>query len=197
LTSLEPVEVSARLLALYKNPRLCAHFHMSIQAANTKVLREMKRKYTAEDVEAALHAIAREVPGSFVGMDVIAGFPGESDEEFLDTVERLRALPWTRIHVFPYSARPGTFAARREDHVSAEQIKLRASVLRDLSDSRHAHHAEEQIGRVKDSLALRNGKLLSRDFWPVELLSGAAVANQEIAVRIEKASATQLWGRPV
>lgn len=197
LTSLEPIEVTPRLLSLYKNPRLCAHFHMSIQAANSKVLREMKRKYSAEDVESSLRLIAREVPGSFVGMDVIAGFPGESDEEFLDTVERLRQLPWTRIHVFPYSSRPGTFAARRDDHVAQEQIKLRASVLRELSDSRHAAAAVAQIGQVKSSLALRNGKLLTRDFWSVELLSGAAEANQELPILIEKASASQLWGRPV
>ncbi|MGZ3721730.1 MAG: tRNA (N(6)-L-threonylcarbamoyladenosine(37)-C(2))-methylthiotransferase MtaB [Bdellovibrionales bacterium] len=197
LTSLEPIEVTPRLLALYKNPRLCAHFHMSIQAANTKMLHDMKRKYTASDVELALRAIALEVPGSFVGMDVIAGFPGETDDEFLDTLERLRSLPWTRLHVFPYSSRPGTFAARRDDHVSAEQIKLRASVLRELSDSRHALHAENQIGLVKPSLALRNGKLLSRDFWSVELLSGSALANQEIPILIEKASTTHLWGRPV
>jgi len=192
LTSLEPIEVSARLLALFKNPRLCPHFHMSIQAANTKVLREMKRKYTAEDVESSLRAIAREVPESFVGMDVIAGFPGESDEEFLDTVERLKALPWTRLHVFPYSSRPGTFAARRDDHVLDTQIRLRASVLREMSDARLAAAAQAQVGRVKTALSLRNGKLLSRDFWSVQLEGDSAPPNLEIPVVIKQASPSLL-----
>src|SRR5262249_38656727 len=113
LTSFEPPEVSDRLIELYSDPRLCRHFHMSIQSANSKVLKDMKRYYTAEQVEGVLNKIAYQVPGSFVGMDVIAGFPGESEEEFEDTFERLERLPWTRIHVFPYSQRPGTFATRR------------------------------------------------------------------------------------
>lgn len=196
LTSLEPVEVTERLLSLYKNPRLCAHFHMSIQSGNTKVLRDMKRHYTAGDVESALLRIAEQVPGSFVGMDVIAGFPGESDEEFVETVERLTALPWTRLHVFPYSSRPGTFAARREDHLAHEKIKRRAEILRELSERRFAEHALAQVGKLKHSLVLRNGKLLSRDFWTVEVEGSdlTSVANEELPLWIHKISGTKLIG---
>lgn len=185
LSSLEPVEVTPRLLELYADERLCRHFHMSIQSASTKVLRDMKRKYASEDVESALRAIERQVPGAFVGMDVIAGFPGESDEEFIDSTDRLRSLPWTKLHVFPYSSRPGTFAARREDHVSAEQIKRRAEILRSLSAERFSRSAEAQVGSIKRALVLRNGRLLSRDFWNVELDGvGETMINQELSVRI-------------
>ncbi len=199
LTSLEPVEVTSRLLSLYSDPRLCAHFHMSIQSANSKVLSDMKRKYTAEDVEFALGAIAREVPGAFVGMDVIAGFPGESDEEFIDSVERLRRLPWTRLHVFPYSSRPGTFAARRSDHVEAEQIRRRAEILRHLSEARFLESASAQVGTVKSSLALRNGRLLSRDFWSIELPDerGPLPVNEEVDIRIQAARGNRLVGQPI
>jgi threonylcarbamoyladenosine tRNA methylthiotransferase MtaB len=195
LTSLEPPEVSACLLDLFRDPRLCPHFHMSIQSANSKVLLDMKRQYTAEAVEASLTAIAREVPGSFVGMDVIAGFPGESDEEFIDSVERLRRLPWTRLHVFPYSARPGTFAARRQDPVPREQIQRRAEILRQLSDERWTEEAQAQIGQVKTALSLRNGRLLSRDFWTIETDASMA-ANAEIQLRIERVQGKFLFGRP-
>jgi threonylcarbamoyladenosine tRNA methylthiotransferase MtaB len=183
LTSLEPLEVSDRLLAMFSDSRLCPHFHMSIQSGNTKVLRDMKRKYTGEDVENSLRAIASRVPGVFVGMDVIAGFPGESDEEFLDSFERLRRTPWTRLHVFPYSERPGTVAARRADGVERTAILKRAEMLRDLSAERLTASAALQVGSRKLGLGLKSGKLLTRDFWNVEV-EGDVTVNLEIPVQI-------------
>lgn len=183
LTSLEPGELTPRLLALFQNPKLCRHFHMSIQSANSKVLFDMKRQYDALAVEDSLRAIESQVPGCYVGMDVIAGFPGESDEEFLDTIERLRSLPWTRLHVFPYSMRPGTFAARRSDQVEAQQIKKRAQLLRELSEERCLTAAQAQIGSVKQGLSLRGGQFLTRDYWTVRC-EAEVPRNQEMAVRI-------------
>lgn len=201
LTSLEPLEVSDRLLAMFSDSRLCRHFHMSIQSANSKVLRDMKRQYTADAVESSLKEIAEKVPGAFVGMDVIAGFPGESDEEFLDSYERLKRLPWTRLHVFPYSERPGTFAARRTDQVEPSAIQKRAAMLRELSDDRLATRAALQVGMVKLGLSLRGGRLLTRDYWPVDLVANSQVVspyalppNQEHQVRILRAQGGQLSG---
>ncbi len=187
LSSLEPLEVSDRLLAMYAaEPRLCRHFHMSIQSANSKVLREMKRQYSAEAVESSLTAIAERVPGAFVGMDVIAGFPGESDDEFLDSFERLKRLPWTQLHVFPYSERPGTFAARRKDLVENTAIQKRALMLRELSLDRFDSSLRAQVGQTKQALALRSGRLITRDFWNVELPPGElAVVNEEHLVHIK------------
>ncbi len=185
LSSLEPGEVSERLLKLYENPRMCPHFHMSIQSANSKVLLEMKRQYDAEAVERSLHEIAAKVPGSFVGMDVIAGFPGESEDEFLDSLERLKRTPWTRLHVFPYSQRPGTFATRRSDQTDALLIKKRAQMLRELSEQRWAEQARAQIGTLKTGLALNDGRLLTRDYWTIAPLATPAKANQEHQIRIE------------
>ncbi|MCB0412408.1 MAG: MiaB/RimO family radical SAM methylthiotransferase, partial [Bdellovibrionales bacterium] len=99
LSSLEPVELSDRLLELYQDPRMCPHFHMSIQSAQTKVLKDIKRNYGAQEVEESLEKIALRLPRAFVGMDVIVGFPGESEAEFQETHDRLASLPWTRIHV--------------------------------------------------------------------------------------------------
>lgn len=180
LSSLEPVELTTRLLRLYRNERLCPHFHMSVQSANSKVLHLMRRAYSALDVESALRAISEYVPGAFVGMDVIAGFPGESDDDFADTFERLARLPWTRLHVFPYSERPGTKAARYPASVSRERRVLRSRRLRELSSERFERMARCQVGSEKRTLLLKpvdmHGKgaeTLTRDYWPVRV-HGAA-----------------------
>lgn len=195
LSSLEPGELSPRLLEMYRDPRLCPHFHMSIQSANTKVLFDMKRQYTADAVEEALNAIARDVPGAFVGMDVIAGFPGESDDEFTDTYRRLDALPWTKLHVFPYSPRPGTFAGRRKDSVERGEVKARARRLRELSAARLAARADAQVGSVKRGLALRDGSLVTHDYWTVRV-DRALAENTQVEVEVTGViGGTELLGR--
>lgn len=192
LSSLEPVEVSERLLDLYQDPRLCPHFHMSIQSANTDVLFHMKRKYTQEDVRKSLLAIADRVPGAFVGMDVITGFPTESEDQFQDTYNTLAELPWTKLHVFPYSERQGTRAAAMEVSVYPHVRAERAAKLRDLSIARYEQQAHLQIGTIKKALILKNGAKggqgLSHDYWPVDILGADSFldhwAGQEIDVKI-------------
>ena len=190
LSSLEPVELTPELLKLYReNDRLCPHFHMSIQSANTRVLAGMKRKYTADDVEWALNAIAETTPGAFVGMDVIVGFPGETEEEFADTYARLERTPWTRIHVFPYSERPGTKAAAYDGSVPREERSMRSQRLRELSLARFEQQARAQIGKRKQVLVLKapgkGAEALSRDYWPVKI-EGAVdlVPGSEIWVEV-------------
>jgi threonylcarbamoyladenosine tRNA methylthiotransferase MtaB len=186
LSSLEPVELTPKLLSLYSDPRLCPHFHMSIQSANSRVLSAMKRNYDARAVEVALEAIDATVPGAFVGMDVIAGFPGETESEFLDTYMRLERLPWTRLHVFPYSERPGTKAANYDGRLSRDVKALRAQRLRDLSSGRFTSVSTLQIGKIKQALLLRNKlasiQALSRDYWPIRLMSenGEPLPDKEV-----------------
>lgn len=197
LSSLEPVELDGKLMALFENPRLCRHFHMSVQSGSTATLERMKRKYTSAQVIEALHRIAKDVPGAYVGMDVIAGFSGESEEEFAETLETLRSTPWTRMHVFPYSQRPLTFAAKKfpepaggADLTSRQTlIKERAKILRQLSAERHAEHALAQVGETKRVLLLGHRKQpvigLSRDYWSVAIEGlPEAVPGQEILVKI-------------
>nr|BFD59562.1 tRNA (N(6)-L-threonylcarbamoyladenosine(37)-C(2))-methylthiotransferase MtaB [Bdellovibrio sp. CKG001] len=192
LASLEPVEVSERLLDLYQDSRLCPHFHMSIQSANTDVLFHMKRKYTQADVQKSLRAIADRVPGSFVGMDVITGFPTETDEQFQDTYDCLKDLPWTKLHVFPYSERQGTRAAAMDVSVYPHVRAERAARLRDLSIARYSEQAQLQVGTTKKVLVLKNaakgGQGLSHDYWPVDITGAESFldhwAGQEIEVKI-------------
>lgn len=191
LSSLEPIELSEQLFNLFQDPRLCPHFHMSVQSAQSKVLREMKRQYTAEKVEWAFEQIQSRVPGAFVGMDVIVGFPGETESEFLETYERLQKTPWTRIHVFPYSERQGTRAALSESVVPVVERRRRSQMLRDLSFERYSLRAADQIGSFKKALILRETKSqevsmgLSRDYWNLQLPRVSEdLLGKEIPVRI-------------
>ncbi len=190
LSSLEPIEISDRLLAMYENPRLCTHFHMSIQSADTETLHQMKRKYTENEVEVALHKISK-IKDVFVGMDVIAGFPSETEEQFENTYKRLSETPWTRLHVFPYSERSGTRAAIM-DQVPHHVRKERAARLRELSLHRFQAEALKQVGNVHQTLILnkasRKAEGLTRNYWPVRLnLSEEKLkelAGQELKVKI-------------
>jgi len=192
LTSLEPVEISERLLDLYQDSRLCPHFHMSIQSAESQVLRDMKRNYSQKEVRESLLRISERVPQAFVGMDVIVGFPTEGELEFSETLKVLKETPWSRLHVFPYSERPGTKAATLLDSVPWECRLQRAAQVRELSAQRLLKMAEQQIHKIKDVLILnkpaRGSQGLSRDYWPVRIEGAEAFLphwrGKEISVRI-------------
>lgn len=190
LSSLEPVELNDKLIELFQDPRVCPHFHMSIQSANSRVLGAMKRQYDANAVVESLNRIAARVPSAFVGMDVIAGFPTETIEEHQDTCLRLGDLPWTRLHVFPYSARPLTYAARLKQ-LDPPQVAQRAAELRQLSDERLQMAASRQLGAIKSVLVLNQVKGeaifgLARDYWHVALpKSLSSRVGEEIQAEIQ------------
>ena len=166
LSSLEPIELTDSLFSLYEDDRMCPHFHISLQSGSSKILKNMKRKYSQKDVRYCLEKIYKRNPQTFVGMDVIAGFPGESQQDFEDTYELLKNSPWTKMHIFPYSPRPSTYALRREDHLPLKLITKRAFLLRALSCQRFNERARAEVGRSKYILPLKKGAL-SRDYWPV------------------------------
>lgn len=152
LSSLDPREIRPELLDLMAHePRLCPHFHVSLQSASDEVLRLMKRAYRVADAERVLGQIA-DIRGphgpAFVGMDVITGFPGETAEHFAETLARLERLPWSRLHVFPYSERAGTPATRLPGVVPPAERARRAKLLRELS----ARRLSERCAQVGEEL---------------------------------------------
>lgn len=190
LTSLEPLELTERIIELSKNPRFCPHFHMSVQSVNTKILKRMKRTYTKEDV---LESFARAKSvnlETFVGMDIIVGFPGETDEDFLETYEALKNSPhWDRIHVFPYSERPKTGALQyKADSVPVLKRKERSRLLRELSNKRFTERGKAQVGKTLEALILKNSSNkdqgftegLSENYWPVIFKESSVAANQGV-----------------
>jgi threonylcarbamoyladenosine tRNA methylthiotransferase MtaB len=191
LSSLEPIEISDRLLEIYQDSRMCPHFHMSIQSANSDVLAKMKRNYSQAEVRGALQRIDQKVKNVFVGMDVIAGFPSETHEQFEDTYLTLAELPWTRLHVFPYSERKGTRAETMEQ-VPYSERKQRAQRLRELSRDRYQEKGMAQVGQIQKALILKNSAKgshgLSREYWPIRLngLELESLRGQEVEVKLNR-----------
>jgi threonylcarbamoyladenosine tRNA methylthiotransferase MtaB len=125
LTSIAPWDLDERLLDLWQDPRLCRHLHLSLQSGSTATLRRMRRPYTAEGYLALLGRVRAAVPGVAVTTDVIVGFPGETAEELAESLATVEAAGFAKVHVFPYSPRPGTTAERMPGHVSSEEKKER------------------------------------------------------------------------
>ncbi len=149
LSSLEPTEIDRELIALMANRDwLCRHFHISLQSGDDEVLRRMNRHYTAMMVAKVVDDIARLVPQVSIGADVLVGFPGECGRAFKNTLTLLKELPISYLHVFPYSRRQGTAAARFSNQVDPESIKERAFLLRCLDREKRRSFWESLRGRI-------------------------------------------------
>jgi threonylcarbamoyladenosine tRNA methylthiotransferase MtaB len=116
-SSLQPQDITPELLALWQDPRLMPHFHLALQSGSEQVLGAMRRRYTADEYRRAAERIHAAVPDAAITTDVIAGFPGESDEDFEDTLRLCREVRFARLHCFPYSQRSRTAAARMPGQV--------------------------------------------------------------------------------
>ncbi|MBA7622922.1 Threonylcarbamoyladenosine tRNA methylthiotransferase MtaB [subsurface metagenome] len=127
LSSLQPQEISAELVGLWQDERLCRHFHLSLQSGSNAVLERMGRRYTAADYKQAVDLIREAVPDAAITTDVIVGFPGETEAEFQESYNFAKQMQFARIHVFPYSPRPETKAAampgKVEDKVKRERSR--------------------------------------------------------------------------
>jgi len=191
LSSIDPPEVTPRLLALMaRSPVLCPHLHVPVQAGADGVLRRMRRLYDAALVRAVAAEVARVLPDAALGTDVIAGFPGESEADFAAGLALLEAAPFSYFHVFPYSRRRGTTAAKASDHLSAETITARAQALRRLGAAKRRAFAARFVGAELDVLVegtrdRASGQLAgySRNYVRVLFDGPDALANIEVRVR--------------
>jgi len=148
LSSLEPWELEEDFFEVWRNSRMCQHLHLPLQSGSAGTLKRMVRKTTPENFR-ALVARARSVcPQIAITTDIITGFPGETDEEFAETLEFVRAMNFAAGHVFTFSARPGTAAARMKDQVPMKVRKARNAALREvLAESARAYR-EQFLGKV-------------------------------------------------
>ena len=148
LSSIEPAEFTPQLLELLAStPTICPHLHIPLQSGSAAVLRAMRRPYGPEAFARLIERLAATLPDPALGADVIAGFPGEREEDFDESVNFIRSLPLTYLHVFPYSPRPGTPAASMAGQVPAEERERRAGVLRELGREKSRAFLERQVGR--------------------------------------------------
>jgi len=156
LSSLEATEVDDRLRELFAEvDRLAPHLHAPLQSGSDAVLKRMGRHwYKAASYATAVQRIAASVPVFGLGADLIAGFPGETDDDHRRTVALAESLPFTYLHVFPYSVRPGTAAERLPGHVAASTIERRAAELRAVAERRAAAHRARRTGGECDLVVM-------------------------------------------
>ncbi len=156
ISSIEPMDVTRDLIALFASTdRLARHFHMPLQSGSDKILAAMHRWYRAEHYARRIELIREQIPDAAIGADVIAGFPGESATDHQATLDFIERLPFTYLHVFSFSKRPGTAAASRTDEVPPATIQARARQLRALSQTKSAAFHASQSGKVLQVLTLR------------------------------------------
>lgn len=151
--SLNPLEITEDVLEfLSKSKKFCPHFHLSLQSANNDTLRRMNRFYTVEKYLEQIENINAKFNLPFLGSDIIAGFVGETDEEFSNTVENLKKSGLTQIHTFPYSIRKGTIAEKLEGHLPDNIKEYRASVIKQISNIKFKEFMKKNIGTTHQIL---------------------------------------------
>ena len=153
LSTLDPFEIPDALIELLGvEKRLCPHFHIALQSGSDRVLKSMQRIYRAKEFVQVTQKIAGKWADTFVGVDVIVGFPGETREDFEQTIDVLKRSYWTKLHVFPFSVRPGTKAAELRSKVPAAEIRRRVTQLLTLSAARHGEFLESQLGKAHEAV---------------------------------------------
>jgi len=148
LSSLQPEEISPELIGLWRDERLCRHFHLSLQSGSDAVLGRMKRDYTVGDYQWAVALIRGMVPEAAITTDIIVGFPGETEAEFQESYELCRRMEFARIHVFSYSPRQGTQAARMPDYIDDRVKRERSQRMLALAKESARNFRQKFLGKT-------------------------------------------------
>lgn len=199
LSSLQPQEVSPELIGLWHDPRLCRHLHLSLQSGSDGVLKRMKRHYSTADYRRAVSLIRSVVPQAAITTDVIVGFPGETEDEFRESYSFCRRLEFARIHVFPYSPRPGTEAATMPGQVSAKVKKQRSEKMLALAEESAGSFRQRFLGSTMPVLweQRSNGVWsgLTDNYIRVYTRSDDDLANQLLPVKLVRLYRDGVWGK--
>jgi len=205
ISSIEPLDVTQDLIDLFAGTdRIAQHFHMPLQSASDRILAAMHRWYRAEHYARRVELIHERLPHAAIGADVVTGFPGESEDDHAATMVFIERLPFTYLHVFSFSKRPGTKAAALSNEVPGATIKRRARELRALSEKKSAAFRQSQIGRTLRVLTLRPDEdpssrttpALSSNYLNVRS-GGNHPANNWFDVLISGETGTALEGEPI
>jgi len=179
LGSLNPHEITTELLDfLQASEKFCPHFHLSLQSACNRTLKRMNRHYTVEYYLDQIEDIVSRFDKPFLGSDIIAGFCGETEEDFAVTVENLKKSKLSQIHTFPYSIRKGTIAEKMDGHLPDEVKEQRATIIKKISTEKHERFLKSNIGSEQEVLIekrlSKRGKYkgVTRNYINVELDEG-------------------------
>jgi threonylcarbamoyladenosine tRNA methylthiotransferase MtaB len=199
LSSLQPMEITEELIGLWRDNRLCPHFHLSLQSGSDSVLGRMKRHYTVAEYRRAVDLIRTSLPDVAITTDTIVGFPGETDEEFRRTEDFCRETRFARIHVFPFSRRPGTTAADMPGQLSSVVRKGRSRQMLALAKQNDIAYRQRFLGRTLHVLWEQKNhgtwSGLTGNYIKVYTGSGDDLTNKLLPVKLEKLNKDGVWGR--
>ena len=194
LSSVEPMDWTSELLDLVaSSDRLAKHMHIPLQSGCDRTLKAMHRRYRARHYEERLRLARALMPHAAIGADVMAGFPGETGEDFEESRRFIAAMPFTYLHVFTYSARPGTPAAEFGDQIEERVRKERNSVLRELAAEKNLEFRRSLVGQVFDAVTLERADALGRaaltgNYVPVIVEGQGMRPGELVRVKITEAS---------
>jgi threonylcarbamoyladenosine tRNA methylthiotransferase MtaB len=200
LSSVEPMDFTDRLLDLMAStPRIANHVHAPLQSGSDRILRRMHRKYRAAQYRDRILAAYQRMPEAAFGADVIVGFPGETDADFEATRCLIEDLPFTYLHVFPFSRRPGTPADGMQNTVHGLVVRERARILRELAAAKNLRFRESHVGRTLRVLTLGGSTAestlaLTENYLTVVLVGDSLPVNQWAEARIRAVCGDLLTG---
>ncbi len=181
LASVEPDTFDEALTALMADSRICPHLHIPLQSGDDDLLEKMDRPYRTADFKQLVGRILKVRPETNIGLDVIAGFPGETDESFQRTWQFLAGMPVGYLHVFPFSLRPGTEAACRGEPVPQPAVRERVGELRALSDRRRQEYRARFIGTVRPAIVETSRTALTDNYLRLGLTCAANLEPRALA----------------
>ncbi|MDD5154056.1 MAG: tRNA (N(6)-L-threonylcarbamoyladenosine(37)-C(2))-methylthiotransferase MtaB [Desulfovibrionales bacterium] len=201
ISSIEPTEITKELVTFMAGSEvICPHFHIPLQSGSTEALKRMNRHYTAEFYKDMIGMIHDAIPMAAIGTDVMVGFPGEGEKEFKETYDLLSELPITYLHVFRYSARPGTAACAFPESVNAKATTLRAGQLKEMGLLKKKTFYFRNLGQETSVLIEgrdRHSKLykgLTPNYIPVLIDTKGVSISGMIDVKIERILSDQVIG---
>lgn len=206
LSSVEPMDFRNELLDLMAaSPRIAKHVHAPLQSGSDRILRLMHRKYRPHHYRERIEAAFARMPNAAFGADVMVGFPGETDADFEETRRLIASLPFTYLHVFPFSRRPGTPADKMRDQVNGAVVRERARILRELAAEKNLRFREQQVGRTLEVVTLDGHAdggqpgtaAISDNFLDVFIPGERLAGNRMVPVRITDLNESGLMAKPV
>jgi len=201
ISSIEPMDVGPQLIRLVASEgRLARHFHVPLQSGCDRILRQMNRRYWAAQYAERIQAIREQIPDCGIGADVMVGFPGETDADHATSVGFIQSLPYTYLHIFPYSPRPGTPATTRRDQVNGRVSRIRSEEIRAVIHVKHRAFLAAQVGGTLSALTLDETQegsrvALSTNYIKIVLPASPKAPNTLLDVRIGRSHEGLLYGR--
>jgi threonylcarbamoyladenosine tRNA methylthiotransferase MtaB len=202
ISSIEPMDISPALIRLVaEEPRLAQHLHIPLQSGCSRILRLMNRRYWPSQYAERILAIRERIPNAGIGADVMVGFPGETDQDHATSASFIESLPFTYLHIFPYSARPNTSAAASPHQVNGRVARERAQEIRSLLTRKRQTFLQAQVGRNLSAVTLDESETsdrvaLSSNYLKIVLPGSNLPPNTLLDIHVGRVHEGLLFGFP-